>query len=314
VSVRATEAVRPCAALARGVARRGARPLLTLLLASIFVSTAPVGGARAATTTTAPQAALEAGKLAYQRHEYAIVEQTVRPLLYPTVELGTDDAVVEARRLLALAYFFQKRYPEARAEVVQILAMRPEYQLDRYVEPPVAVSFFEAIRREQDDRLEAIRRREREEELARQREAEAKRREALRNAERVYLERTVERHSRVYAFVPFGVGQFQNGQRKKAIFFLSSELIVGALSLACWAALPAAYNLSSVRPEDAATVNALNLTQIVSGVAFWGLVLAGVIDANVKYVPTVTRTRELPTRPRARLSITPFSVGLEGIF
>jgi hypothetical protein len=298
--------------------RRRTRAATALLLAGLVASSSAVASApraaHAAATTLAPQAALEAGKLAYARHEYAAVEQSVRPLLYPTVELGTDDAVVEARRLLALAYFFQKRYPEARAEVVQILALRPEYQLDRYVEPPVAVSFFEAIRREQDDRLEAIRRREREEEAARAREEEARRREALRNAERVYVERTVERHSRLYAFIPFGVGQLQNGQRKKAIFFLTSELVVGALSLACWAALPAAFNLNSVRPEDAATVNALNLTQIVSGVAFWGLAVAGVIDANVRYLPTVTRTRELPPRPRARLTISPFSVGIQGVF
>lgn len=292
------------------------RPRAAAALLACLVGAAPLAAAprpaRAAATTVAPQAALEAGKLAYQRHEYAVVEQSVRPLLYPTVELGTDDAVIEARRLLALAYFFQKRYPEARAEVVQILAMHPEYTLDRYVEPPVAVSFFEAIRREQDDRLEAVRRREREEEAARAREEEARRREALRTAERVVVETTVERHSRLYAFLPFGIGQQQNGQRKKAIFFLSSELIVGALSLACWAALPAAFNLNSVRPADAPTVNALNLTQIVSGVAFWGLVVAGIIDANVKYVPTVTRTRELPARPRARLTISPFSIG--GVF
>lgn len=251
-----------------------------------------------------PQAALQESELSYKKQRYKDVETVVKSLLYPTIELATEDSVVEAHRLLALSYFFQKKLPEARQEVVALLALRPTFELDPIVEPPVAVSFFQTIRKEQEDRLQAIRRRQLEDAARAQKEEERRRAAEKARAERVYIERTVEHHSRWLAMVPFGVGQIQNGQRKKAIFFAVTEAAMGALSLSTWLATeltfpierdPNTGQLNRVyQPAQAQLAQTLLGLQLGSGAAFWGLVAWGIIDAQVKFVPEIVKTRELP--------------------
>ena len=67
-----------------------------------------------------PRSALEEGKLAYQRSQFHQVESAIKPLLYPTPTLETPEDILEARRLLALAYFFQRKPVEARQEVLAL--------------------------------------------------------------------------------------------------------------------------------------------------------------------------------------------------
>jgi len=247
-----------------------------------------------------PETDLAEGRDAYQRGQYEAVEKRVYPLLYPNVELPSQDSVIEAHRLLALAYFFQKKPTEARQEVLQILSLRPAFQLDPIVEPRVAVSFFENIKKEQQQRLDEIIRRRQQEERERLRIEEERRRA---QAERIYVEKEVVKHSRLFAAVPFGVGQWQNGHKKLAVFFAVTEALTGALSLACFVSFyvlqpPGSLGLSLSATTDAA------------GAAFWGLVLAGIIDAEVRFKPEEVRVRELP-RPK-KISWSLF--GVQGAF
>jgi hypothetical protein len=228
-----------------------------------------------------PAAALADGKLAYQKHDYQAVESTVRPLL-EAGELTSDDALLEAHRLLALAYFFQKKQVEARREVVAIYGIKPNYELDRYVEPPTAVTFFETIRREQEDRLAEIRRRELEEDAERRRREDELRKKMQPKVVLV----PVQKRSRLVAAVPFGLGQWQNGHKRAAIAFLTLELITGALSLATWATLQAQYPKGTFPPDDKALVQGLVDTQLVAAGVFWGLVVTGIIEAQVRFKPT----------------------------
>jgi len=238
-----------------------------------------------------PMADLAEGKQAYLRHDYGEVEARLRPLLYPTVELSSEEAVIEARRLLALSCFFQKKMPEARNEVISILAIKPTYELNRYVDPPVAVSFFANIRKEQDQRLADIRRREMEDEEERRRLADEERRR-LAAGNHVLVEKTIERHSRALAMLPFGIGQWQNGARKKAIFFATSELVLGALSLSMWITTAVRFPDGRYDPiNDGTLAHGLYYTQVSSGAAFWALCVAGIIEAQINYVPDVVRTR-----------------------
>jgi len=273
-----------------------------------------VAGSVAAHAGRDPLVDLAEGKLAYLRHDYGEVEARLRPLLYPTVELSSEDAVLEARRLLALSCFFQKKMPEARNEVISILAIKPTYELNRYVDPPVAVSFFSNIRKEQDQRLADIRRRELEDEEERRRQAEEDR-HRLAAGTRIVVEKITERHSRALAMLPFGIGQWQNGQRKKAIFFATAELTLGVLSLAMWVTTAVRFpNAANNTVSDVALSRGLYYTQVSSGAAFWGLVAAGIIDAQVKYVPDIVSTRP------AAVSVAPviggglFGLAVQGAF
>jgi hypothetical protein len=247
-----------------------------------------------------PLATLEAGRDAYQRRQYARAEELVRPLLYPRVELAARADVLEAHKLLALSSLFSKREPEARQEVVALLALDPDFQLDQFVEPPQAVAFFEAVRRDQEERLREFRRRQREEEERRQQEEQAQRTEARRRAERITIEKTITPHSRLLALVPFGVGQWQNGHRRRAIAFAATELLLGAVSLGAWAAIEARYPARTVPAADVSTARALLGTQLGAGAAFWGLVVSGIIEAQVHYTPSTVMTRELAASGEAR--------------
>jgi len=240
---------------------------------------------------------LSDGKFAYQRGDYPLAVRTLTPLLYPTISLTSEDAVIEAHRLLALSYILQKQEPEAEEEVTSILALRPSFQLDPIVDPPTAVSFFEGVRKKQEARLKELRERERKQAEARAKEEEARRRA---QAERIYIERTVQKHSRLVATIPFGVGQWQNGQKTKAALFLSGELLFGALSLSAYLALDQkfTYDPSTNRHTFPASERPVALgllgLELGAGIAFWGTLIAGIIDAHVLYKREVVKTREVP--------------------
>ncbi|MEO6954564.1 MAG: hypothetical protein ABI321_22390 [Polyangia bacterium] len=267
------------------------------------VAAAPI----AATVQKTPEALLADGKLAYERGNYALAVHTLSPLLYPSIALTSEEAVVEAHRLLALSHLLQKQEAEAEEEATSILTLRPSFQLDPIVDPPMAVAFFDGVRKKQESRLRELRAREAKEQEARAIE-EARIRHAT--AERVYIEKTVQKHSRLLATIPFGVGQFQNGQNTKAALFLSSELLFGALSLSAYVALDQKYpydpsaNRRYFPAPQKGTAQALIGLQLGAGIAFWATLLWGIIDAHVLYKPQVTKTREVAA-PKHSVSLAP---------
>ncbi|MGZ3442645.1 MAG: hypothetical protein ACXVDD_24155, partial [Polyangia bacterium] len=185
--------------------------------------------------------ALQQGRTAYDRGDYGRAIDTINPLLYPSIELGTEDEVVSAHKLLALSYFFVNKSKEAEQEVTSLLALRPNYQLDPIVDPPVAVRFFEDVRRRQGDRINELKKRELEETERAQKEEAQRLAEARARAQRIYVDRTVERHSRLIALLPFGAGQAQNGQTAKAIAFGVTEGVFAITSVAAYFALENKY-------------------------------------------------------------------------
>jgi hypothetical protein len=269
----------------------------------------------------APQLALDQGRNAYERGDYHAAIETIHPLLYPRIELRSEESVVEAHRLLALSYLFMKKEDEAYEEVSSLLELRPRYELDPVIDPPVAVRFFEGVKRKQEDKLKEIRERQRIEEERLRKEAEKRRLQER----MVIAERQVIKNNRVVAALPFGVGQWQNRESKKAIFFCVSESVMGTLSLAAWIAINRKYPLGTFPPGDQDTATALTALQLASGGAFWALVAWGIIDAEVKFKPEIViETRELPVAPPApskvKMSLSPlitpgfFGLGLQGAF
>jgi hypothetical protein len=257
-----------------------------------------------ASPSLSPQTALDEGRLAYERGEYTIAVSTIHPLLYPSIELATEDAVVEAHRLLALSYFFMKKENEAEQEVSSLLALRPGYELDPIVDPPVAVRFFQGVRTRQEQRLKEVQKRQKDEDHAK--------------AERVFIERTVKTSSRAVAMLPFGIGQFQNGDIGLGAFFASSEVVFGAVSLAMWIAILEKFPTHQFAVGDQQSATALTGVQLATGAAFYALAVSGIIEGQVRLVPMRETTRELPPQPK--VSITPllapgfFGLGAHGAF
>lgn len=300
--------------------------------AALALGCVAVAATAAANPSRNAKNALDQGRTAYDRGDYGRAIETLHPLLYPSIELGTEDEVVSAHKLLALSYFFVNKQKEAEQEVTSLLALRPTYALDPIVDPPVAVRFFEDVRHRQSERLAAMQTREREQLERARKEQERQRAEARAHAERVYVDRTVERHSRLIALLPFGAGQAQNGQRTKAIAFGVSEALLGAASLGAYLGItytfpinPANSSHRTFQPADYTTAQALTGLQLAAGIAFWATVAWGIIDAQVLFKREVVRDiHERDDRrsgpPPKKLSLTPLivptpnGVGLVGTF
>jgi hypothetical protein len=250
-----------------------------------------------------PAVEFERGKNAFARGEYGRAVELLRPLVYPEVRLESEGEVVQAHRMLGVANLFENDAEGARREFRKLLELRPDYRFDPLLDPPRVVDFFNVVVKEEESELAAIeaKRRRREEELVARQKREAER---LRAQQALVLR--YEHHSYAVNFIPFGAGQFQNGQRKKGWLFFGAEAALAGASVAAFATNFALYGIAPHRrctvpqPTDAnglprmcpamdvdrsdedVSTNLLR-TQVITGGLFWAVAIWGVVDALRHY-------------------------------
>ena len=122
-----------------------------------------------------------------------------------------------AHRMLGVAHLFERQNDLAAQEFRKLLQLRPDFRMEPLIDPPLVVDFFNGVLRQYEAELGDLAR------LRQQAEADERRRQdAVRNGPTV-IERRFVRNSLMVAFLPFGAGQFQNGQRTKGWVFLGSR-------------------------------------------------------------------------------------------
>ena len=265
-----------------------------------------------------PSAEFNRGKAAYERAEYSRAIEVLRPLLYPELRLETEGQVAEAHRMLGVAHLFEKQNGLASQEFRKLLQMRPDYRMDALLDPPQVVDFFNGVLREYEGELNQIEQRRKQAELE-----ERQRREAYERSKNgpTVVERHMIRNSFTVNFIPFGAGQFQNGQRKKGWGFLLSESALGAVSVGAFATNFALYGFrprSPCIPQDNGPCKidytnqhrseALTRVQVVSGGLFFAVAAWGIADAILNYKPEVPDPTEYPIAapaPTTRVSLRP---------
>ena len=183
-----------------------------------------------------PSEAYDRGRTAFLRAEYQRAITTLEPLLYPELRLESEDEVVQAHRILGVSYLFENQPDHARSEFRKLLELAPDFRFDPLLDPPRVVDFFNQVVREQQDELGDI------ESRLKKREAELARRSSQ------VLERRIERRSFLINFVPFGAGQFQNQQRRKAWVFFATEAALAATSIAAFVTNFSLYGVRPIRP------------------------------------------------------------------
>jgi hypothetical protein len=270
-----------------------------------------------------PSAQFERGKAAFERAEYARAVEVLRPLLYPEIRLETEGQVVQTHRMLGVAHLFEKQNELAAQEFRKLLQLRPDYRFDPLLDPPQVVDFFNGVLREYEGELARLAARRKQADLEEQR-----RREAYERAKNgpAFIERRYARNSFTVNFIPFGAGQFQNGQRKKGWGFLLGETALATVSVGAFATNFAVYGFRPRRgcqpqkgmetagpcvPDSTNEHRSQTLTtvQLVSGGLFFAVAAWGIADAILNFKPEVpldTNVR-LPTAPAAglRLRLTP---------
>lgn len=268
-----------------------------------------------------PVESFEQARQAYLRGEFDEVVRRLDPLVGGPMPMIRDRVLVrESRKYLGAAYVLTGREPLAEDQFRELLVALGDglatYELEpAALFPQVVQTVFRRVRgRLVQEREDAESRR-----AAEAAEREAERREALLTLLALAQVHEVEvPHDAALAWIPFGVGQFQNGNPTLGAFFLVSEAVTltGAAVLAAWTI---AYEAS--RPTaviDRGIQRGLHVANWVSLGAFGVLAIAGVAEAHINFVPsrTVRREREVPPDVLESLELTlgPGTIGLRGTF
>ena len=295
---------------------------LTALLCAAF----PLRAGAAPASRLTPREAFDRGRTAFGRAEYRRAIEILNPLLYPEVVLDSEGEVVQAHRMLGVAYLFEKQPEDAKREFHKLLELRPDYRFDPLMDPQLVVDTFNAVVKEEESEIAAIenRRRQRDQELAARRQREAR----LHTAPTVVV---YERHSYLLNFVPFGAGQFQNGDRRKGWWFLGVEAGLAAISIGAFVTNFAVYGLQPHRGckvmQSQPDSNGMNdlcpqgqidysseqrsqdilRVQLISGGLFFAAAIWGVIDALKHYQRDVLLP-QAPATGDLRIGLGPFGL------
>jgi tetratricopeptide (TPR) repeat protein len=223
---------------------------------------------------------------------------------------------IETYRILGLSRFFQGRTEEARIAFINLLSLDPDFQLDPFYVPPQAVAFFERVRADNQALLQPIRERRRE---ALRQEEEARARLLNQGqAQPQIIREQVTRPSAAVALLPFGVGQFQNGDTTLGVTFAVTEAIAAVASVSCYVWVESQRSSTGYFPSSVySTAVTVRDVQIATGIAFFVLWAGGAVEAvlNLK-PPTVVRVPESPgteAKPGLHAAIAPTPSGARGI-
>lgn len=232
------------------------RPLLILGLLLV-----QVGFSRSAGAQT-PRETMEAAEREFRYQNYEAVVELLTPLLEPTPQLPTREEVLRAREMLGSSQWWMGRKGPFKQQFTLILQEDAAYELDSFYFPPGMVGDFQDLKQQLLE-LGII-----QVEVA----PELPPREIL------VVERTrIQRNSTVN-LVPFGVGQFVNGQTGKGVFFLTSELVMLGVNTGSW------VYMATASPTGASRDWAIGA--MYSGVGlFAALVIWGIVDSYLHFTP-----------------------------
>jgi hypothetical protein len=239
---------------------------------------------------------LDRGKAEFEHKNFGNAITILKGLLYPAVQLTKEDDIVKAREMLGLAFFYTGEEAKAKEEFTQLLYLRPRHRLDPFLVPPPAVAFFDQIWNDpaMKEKLEKIEKERKERERL---EAEKKKEKPPRTVvRRIYMQSREEHHSRFLTFLPFGIGQFQNGHSTKGILLASGGGLALVTNITCFALFyglrKKGFDEETERyvyyHEDKELAKALEITGYVSFAVFMATWVYGVVDASLYFEPVVT--------------------------
>jgi len=234
---------------------------------------------------------------------YAEAAGTIRAWLAEHPDASGEEAI-EAYRMLGISEFKLGDLAQARTAFVSLLSLDPDQTLDPFLFEPKVVEFFDEVKQEHEPAPAPWRARRRalEEEKLLAEEARAK----LLTAEQARSgspTKVIRIQERLYMFnwMPFGAGQFQNGQPTKGTVIAAAELVLAAVNLGAIfyhnalaqdpsrrCSTPSA-NCSQPPYTDSVRrdISNVDLVKYISAGLFWGVYAYGVYDAHRFYVPRV---------------------------
>lgn len=267
----------------------------------------------------------ESARRAYDRQNYTKAEKGLESLVGGAVPTARNPVVrLESRKYLGATYLFLGKDEAAREQFRLLLDEDPDYEIDPVAFPAAVVQTFQQVKTDMDAeraRQAAIEAAKREQERSRELEQLLQQQQRIAELEALARTETVERvNSRWIAALPFGIGQFQNRNRRLGIMFAVTESVFLISSVATF------IGHNALRDENPSeddlrrferTERALRISNWVSVGALMSFYVAGVVEAQVRFKPVIrtTRERELPDDEpltRRRGPEVRFQLGLTG--
>ncbi len=202
-----------------------------------------------------PQEQYELAKNAFYYQDYARTITLLSGLLSPMVLLATREQMLHAREMLAASMWWTGEKQGFREQFTRLLQDNPRFELDSFYYPPeMVVEFAELKKQLVEAKLLQIP-------------------EDVVERKRVTVEMLVYDHTPLaLAFVPFGVGQFANGDEGMGYLFLGLEGGFLAANIASWSWL---YFGNPHGVERTAGIWAMYGTfALLTGSAIWGIIHA----------------------------------------
>jgi tetratricopeptide (TPR) repeat protein len=235
------------------------------------------------------EVALRRAKNEYAYGNYAQAVEQLRALMYP-MKLTSDEQVLEARKHLALSHYLLGQTQQAIEEFRKLLFLSPDFQLDPYTIAPAIIELFEDVRKQMKTELDAIRQRKSDEQL------DAPSRRGFRRT----VEVTISERSELATFMPFGIGQFQNGDTQWGSIFLASEVLLLAVNIGSYVWAASIGDFHSEEPDKRLLIERLTISQYAAATLFgvaWSL---GVVQARLNFVPVVRAPPVIHDEPLGR--------------
>ncbi len=240
-----------------------------LLIAGLVATAAPAN----------VEATLKSAIEDFEFGEHATAEKKLFGLLNP-IQLPSAEDVILARQYLGACYFLLDQRPKAESEFSKILVLDPEHKLDPQVFSPALVQFFEEVRVRTGVAMKKA-------------PEDEKKPPPLTDATKPKIHSDLNlspppKPPLGLAFVPFGVGQFNNRQALKGALFLTVEGGLFATAVGSFVSfnglgttLPdGSFQVSPADKETAATLQSVYLATFYAGL---GVLAIGVIEALISY-------------------------------
>lgn len=238
----------------------------------------------------------------------------------------TEPRLIEqARALCAAGLVALGREVEADERISELLRQNPSFEPDSTVLPQVVVDRFLAVRgRLREELVSLARQRAEQERDAKLRSAAERERLTTRVAELEKLasvEHVVRKNSRWLAMIPFGVGQFQNGDRAWGWTWASTQVLTGGASIALALTVNHLANtdITEVDKAEGRPVDVPELGRRTRQLVGWnrgtffawvGLATLGIVHAQATFIPERGHSRPRPLPPPVEIAAGPGDAGL----
>jgi tetratricopeptide (TPR) repeat protein len=282
--------------------------LRTLAVAIAIVAVAATAGAQ----SVDEQADFKKGRYAYASKSYDDADALFRRMLDPVSGTLHDKVLInEARMYWGATLIAKGRKDDALAQFEALLQADPKYEPDPTVFPlAVGEVFIDAQRINEKKRIAAQLEAENREKQRREAEEAAKKAqvERLKQLERLASEEHVtDKHSRWIAILPFGVGQFQNGNGTLGWFFLATESLELAGSLVAVGdylfqlhdanAAYTSISAQNIAQQYLDRANEARIANLIFNGALALTAVSGAIEAEASYVPRFLEIKPRPLPP-----------------